>query len=198
VTENHAKMAYKYVENESLKEGNADILLGEMDGCMLPIVETSIPEEGLDNRKCREVRWQEARLCMSRHPKEVSPVFYATLSGDVDRAGNLLYRAALKAGFGVKTEVHCIGDGACWIVAQVKRVFGSNASYLIDFYHISEYLSDAAEHSWTSEKAEWLHRSQDLLKANKHEDLLVIIKRRMAVEAEEEESPVQKCYRHCK
>jgi len=203
VTENHAKMAYEYIEKEDLQEGQASVLLSEMDGSMIPIVETSLLEGEFDKRKCRKTRWQEARLCMAREPNKVTSFFYSTL-GDVDRAGDLLYRVALKAGFGAATQVHFVGDGAPWIVNQVRRVFGSQASYLVDFYHITEYLSEAAEHSWTSEKKEWLHRSQSLLKSNEHKDLLANIRLRMPLdyiteellEDRKEESPVQKCYRY--
>ena len=48
--------------------------------------------------------------------------FYATM-GDVERAGCLLYRAALRVGLGDKTKIHGIGDGAKWIVAQMQRRF---------------------------------------------------------------------------
>ena len=55
--------------------------------------------------------------------------------GDVDRAGDLLYRAALRVGFGPKTKVHGLGDGARWIDDQMKRVFSKQVKYLVDFYH---------------------------------------------------------------
>lgn len=98
-----------------------------MDGSMLPIVETGIPEEGWDSRKCKETKWKEARLCMAKHPGQVTPVFYATL-GSVDRAGDLLYKAAKRAGLGPKTYVHGLGDGAKWIEIQMRlktRRYGS-------------------------------------------------------------------------
>lgn len=74
VTENHAKKAYEYVDKQSFKDGKADLLIDVMDGSMLPIVETGIPQEGWDSRKCRKTRWQEARLCMTKHHKEVTPL----------------------------------------------------------------------------------------------------------------------------
>ena len=87
--------------------------------------------------------------------------------GDVERAGNLLYRAALRVGFGPKTKVHGLGDGAKWIEDQMARIFGNQVKYLVDFYHTSEYLAKAAEHSWTSQKVEWRQEQQQLLKQKK-------------------------------
>jgi hypothetical protein len=200
VTGNHAKMAYEYIEKQSFKDGKADIIISEMDGSMIPIVETNIPEEGLDNRKCKEVRWQEARLCMARHPKEVTPVFYATLGG-VDRAGDLLYLAAKRAGLGPKTYVHGLGDGAKWIEIQMRLKFQNRVKYLVDFYHMSEYLAEAANHGWNSEKEQWLKEKQVLLKENKHEQVLESIRVRLPLDwdskqKEEEGTPVEKCYKY--
>jgi hypothetical protein len=36
--------------------------------------------------------------------------------------------------------VHCVGDGARWIANQVEEKFGSNGTYLIDFYHLCQEL----------------------------------------------------------
>ena len=110
--------------------------------------------------------------------------------GDVDRAGNLLYRAALRVGFGPKTKVHGLGDGAKWIEDQMKRVFGNQVKYLVDFYHVSEYLAKAAEHSWTSQKNEWRREQQELLKESKHKEVLKTLRKRLPAdwEAKNEET----------
>jgi hypothetical protein len=203
VTENHAKTAHEYVgkqKRQFFEQGKADILICEMDGSMVPIVETSIPDARSDNRKCKEVRWQEARLCMSRHPKEVIPIFYATL-GCTDEAGDLLHLAAKRAGMGPKTYIHGLGDGARWIEMQMRLKFQNRVKYLVDFYHMSEYLAEAANHSWTSEKEKWLKEKQALLKENKHELVLESIRVRLPLDwdpkqKEEEGTPVEKCYKY--
>lgn len=182
---------------------------------MIPVVDTAIPKEGKpDKRKCRMTRWQEARLCFARGAKQLTPIFYATM-GDVDRAGDLLYRAAIRVGFGPKTKVHGLGDGAKWIEEQMSRVFGNQVKYLVDFYHTSEYLAGAAEHSWESQKVEWRKEQQELLKQSKHQEILETIRRRLPIdweakqefkksrkrskevsEKKEQETPVEKCYRY--
>lgn len=166
IVENHAKNIFEFVESDTFEEGTAQQIVSEMDGSMIPVVDTAIPKEGKpDKRRCRSLRWQEARLCFARGAQQLTPVFYATM-GNVERAGNLLYRAALRVGFGPKTNVHGLGDGARWIEDQMRRVFGKQANYLVDFYHTSEYLAKAAEHSWKSQKDEWRREQQELLKAN--------------------------------
>ena len=42
-------------------------------------------------------------------------------------------------------KVHAVGDGAPWIVGQVEARFGDQGRYLIDFYHVCEYLAAASE-----------------------------------------------------
>ena len=210
IVENHAKNIFEYIEKEIFEEGPAQQIIAEMDGTMVPVVDTAMPKEGKpDKRKSRNTRWQEARLCFARGAKQLTPVFYATM-GNVERAGDLLYRAALRAGFGQKTKVHGLGDGARWIEEQMKRVFGNQVKYLVDFYHTSEYLANAAKHSWTSEKDVWLKEQQGLLKGNQHKKILETLRRRLPIEWElkkrskseakqeekDPETPVEKCYRY--
>jgi hypothetical protein len=215
ITENHAKNIFEFLENEKFEEGKAQQIIAEMDGSMIPVVDTAVPKEGKpDKRKCRVTRWQEARLCFSRGAQQITPIFYATM-GNVERAGDLLYRAAVRTGFGSKTKVHGLGDGAKWIEEQMRRVFGGQVKFLVDFYHTSEYLAAAAEHSWSSQKAEWRTEQQELLKQSRHQKILEAIRCRLPVdweakqeakkaqkkskekpERKEEESPVEKCYRY--
>ena len=88
--------------------------------------------------------------------------------------------------------------------------------YLVDFYHTSEYLAKAAEHSWTSQKVEWRQEQQQLLKQSKHQDVLDGLRKRLPIDFEKqqeskkskrkskerlseekvEETPVEKCYRY--
>ena len=109
-----------------------------------------------------------------------------------------------------------MGDGAKWIEDQMARIFGNQVKYLVDFYHTSEYLAKAAEHSWTSQKVEWRQEQQQLLKQSKHQDVLDGLRKRLPIDFEKqqeskkskrkskerlseekvEETPVEKCYRY--
>ena len=215
ITGNHAKNISEFLENEKFEDGKAQQIVAEMDGSMIPVVDTEVPKDGKhDKRKYRTTRWQEARLCFSRGAQQVTPIFYATM-GDVERAGDLLHRAAVRTGFGPKTKVHGLGDGAKWIEEQMGRVFGKQVKFLVDFYHTSEYLAAAAEHSWSSQKIEWRKQQQELLKESRHQEVLEAIRRRLPVdweakqeskkaqkklrikqEKKEEETPLEKCYRY--
>jgi hypothetical protein len=119
-----------------------EYIIAETDGSMIPIVDTDGEEP--DRRKNRSCRWKEARLTLC-HPKgSVTSVFGCTL-GSPDAAGDRMYGCAIRSGMGQKTKVHCIGDGAPWVREQTDRVFGGQGTFLIDFYHLCGYLSDASE-----------------------------------------------------
>src|SRR3989442_5876133 len=74
-----------------------------------------------------------------------------------------------------RTKLHGLGDGAVWITNQIDLKFGTQATYLVDFYHLCEYLSAAAsaitapanKDAWMDEKKNWLkdNRSPDVLEA---------------------------------
>jgi hypothetical protein len=95
------------------------------------------------------------------------------------------------------------------------RVFGNQVKFLVDFYHTSEYLAAAAEHSWSSQKIEWRIEQQGLLKQSQHQKVLEVLRCRLPMdweakqeakktkkkskeksEKKEEETPVEKCYRY--
>ena len=55
-----------------------------------------------------------------------------------------VHAGAAKAGFGPGSRLHAVGDGAPWIANQVKARFGTQGTYLVDFFHTCEYLGAAA------------------------------------------------------
>ena len=213
IVKNHAQQIFEFVEQETFEEGSAQLIVAETDGSMIPIVDTAILKKGKpDKRRSRSLRWQEARLCFARGAQQLTPVFYATM-GSVERTGDLLYRAALRVGFGPKTKVHGLGDGARWIEDQMKRVFSHRVKYLVDFYHTSEYLAKAAEPGWLSQKVEWCINQQNLLRESRHKEILKTLHSRLPIdwerkkdrksqkksensEAKKQETPVEACYRY--
>lgn len=137
--------------------------LAEMDGSMIPIVQIA---EGVgDKRRRRQVCWQEARLCLAGVP-ESQQRFYGATMGSVEQAGREWKAAAVRAGVGLSTRVHCVSDGAAWIIHQAHEQFGSQATYVVDFYHVSEYLAAAAKAVAPAAAQSWLHEQQRRLKAN--------------------------------
>ena len=62
------------------------------------------------------------------------------------------------------SPVHALGDGASWIVAQIENVFGKQANYLIDFYHLCDYLAAAAKVCDSKAPQTWLNLQKKRLK----------------------------------
>jgi len=141
-------------------------VIAETDGSMIPIVDTTPLETGAaggDRRKTRHVRWQEARLSLAHAQGSVTPRFAATFE-EPDVVGEQLRDCAVRVGFGPTSRVHSVGDGAPWIVNQVQRVFGPQGRYLVDFYHVSEYLAAAAPRCAPDTPTQWLAQQQAQLK----------------------------------
>jgi hypothetical protein len=129
------------VEANSLPRGGVAQVIAQTDGCLIPIVKTA-KKGAKDGRKRRQVDWQEARLSLAYRAGSLKKAYRATLKG-VEVAGRQLLSCAQGVGAGHKSQIHCVGDGAGWIVRQVEERFGGQANYLIDFYHVSEYLAKA-------------------------------------------------------
>ena len=116
------KNVFDFIEKENPKKGTAQQVVAEMDGSMIPVVDTAIPEEGkADRRRGRTLRWQEARLCFARSAKLITPIFYATM-GNIERAGNLLYKAALR--------VNWTKDTSSWFRRWCEMDRGANDTHI--------------------------------------------------------------------
>lgn len=200
ITEKHGEKAAALQEClcEIPETQGAESVVAEMDGSMIPVVTTGQSSSGChDRRKDRRVEWKEARLTLA-HPKgPVSPVYGVTLGGP-DEAGDLLLDCSVRAGLGANTHVHCVGDGAPWIADQVSRVFGLQADYLIDFYHLCEYLAAAAPVCAPLAHKEWLEQQQVKMKDNQVTQVLATLERHMEPEPSGKESPVRKCCHYIK
>ena len=176
-------------------KNQARCLIGEMDGAMIPIVIFEA-NESLDKRKWRKTGWKEARLSVAREHKSLTKIFLATL-GSTDRAGDLLGRCAKRLGYNEQTKMHCLGDGAFWIREQVEKVFGIKGNYLVDFFHLSEYLSGASEKCDMQKAREWLKERQTEMKEGKIEEVLSILRRcEKVADVNDENDPVKKCLRY--
>jgi hypothetical protein len=169
--------------------------IGEIDGSMVPIV--TIDAEAGDKRKQKTLQWQEARLVLVHAQGRVTPKFAATFGGSVEESGDALLSCAVAAGFGTTTQVHGVGDGAVWIAEQFAATFGPQASYLVDFYHVCDYLAKAATICAPDAPHAWMETQKGLLKNN--EGLGVLTQLRGYLEAEEvvnDHAPVRACFRY--
>ena len=103
------------------------------------------------------------------------------------------------AGFGANSHVHAVGDGAPWIVGQVEERFGLQGSYLIDFYHVCEYLSEAAKAMTPDLAAQeaWMDAQEDALKTGRLEKVLQrLASHREPPEVDDDRAPIRRCHRY--
>lgn len=153
-------------------------LITQMDGSMIPIVDTT-PDadapEPIDRRTTRKLGWKEARLGFARSPQQTVPIFSSTL-GDVDEAGAQLLDSAIRAGLGVDTFVHGVGDGASWIALQMEARFGQPGRFLLDFYHLCDYLAHASRVCAPNDPQTWMHQQKSRLKQNHFRAVLKALK----------------------
>ena len=166
------------------------VLVAQIDGSMIPTLKPA--QSGGDKRKARAVEWREVRACLARDRDSATPLFGATLAS-AEVAGLLWREVAQSAGFNESTRVHAIGDGAPWIVPQVQKHFGPQASYLVDFYHVSEYLAAAAPPLKNTQS--WLKKQQGHLLENKTDLVLRSLARRVEPPSAVER-PVAKAHRY--
>jgi len=177
VTEQHgAAMLVRHQQcREWPNEAGVATLITEMDGSMLPVVETVNPVAAAtprDRRKTRQLSWKEVRLCLAHEPGRETPVYFGATTGSVTEAGEQWRECTIVAGAGKKTKFHGLGDGAVWITEQMDLTFGARGHYLLDFYHLCDYLSAAAETVAGDDKAEWMEEKKNCLKENRSQDVL--------------------------
>jgi len=205
ITEHHAQEVTNLGDAFGLPSNSpADVVIGESDGSMIPIVETSIPakaessDELPDRRKHKRLFWKEARLSMAHAKGSVTPIFAGTMDS-VEVAGQQLLSCVTTAGATEKTKVHCVGDGARWIANQVEEKFGSNGTYLIDFYHLCEYLSAAAPYCTMGDKEVWLKAQKEALKLSEYSRVINALQPYLEPSTtEDSQAPVRACHRYIK
>ncbi|MDR1934638.1 MAG: hypothetical protein LBS49_03490 [Candidatus Accumulibacter sp.] len=147
-------------------EPGAERIIAERDGGLVPIMEPEASQS--DRRKGKPLRWKEAKIALA-HPQGSQTLSYGgTLEGDAEQAGQRLFDTACRAGLGHRSQRHAVGDGAGWIAEQVEERFGQNGRYLLDFYHVCDYLNAAAQaivpvgeaHGWMETQKDRLKRGQ--------------------------------------
>jgi hypothetical protein len=169
-------------------------LLSQTDGSMVPLVESS--QKSPDQRKNKSLLWGEARLSVARRPDSVTPRFAATMA-EAQEAGAVWLDCVKRAGGGTKTMIHCVGDGAAWIVEQARLRFKEQGNYLIDFYHVSEYLAAAGGVLAGSQAKRWLAKQQERLKENQVAKIIEELEPQIeGREIKDEEAPVRRCHRY--
>jgi hypothetical protein len=145
----------------TLPSQGEDCVVVEADGSMLPIAAF---EEGPDRRRTKTVQWREFKLCAARSAGSSSTCYGGSFCGAEEFAPKW-ERCALGAGWGAQSRIHGVGDGAEWLEKTFQGSFGAQGSYLLDFFHLSEYLAEAGKAVDADDG--WLKRQQKLLKESK-------------------------------
>jgi hypothetical protein len=172
-------------------------IVAQIDGGMIPVVEPN-PEQK-DKRKGKKLSWKEAKISLAHAKGSCTPVYGGGIEGGVEAAGRRLFECAVRAGFGAGSRVHAVGDGAPWIAGQIEERFGDQGSYLIDFYHVCEYLSAAAKMiaPETAAGKIWIEAQKDALKTGRVDEVLgALAPHREAPEMSDDQAPIRTCHRY--
>jgi len=195
-TLHHAHRAKKQMEAEysktfrTLPQKGPTHVIAQADGTMI----CTVPK---GKRKAKRPRqWREMRLVAAEAQGSLTPVFAATF-GDPSEVGARWGHCAKDAGWGLETQIHVVGDGAEWIRLQSAEVFGNQCSFLIDFFHLSQYLAAAGEICRASSPKRWLKTQQNRLKRGAAQMVLKEMKPYLeAPSVTDEQAPVRCAYRY--
>lgn len=141
----------------ALPAAGAAQVIAEADGTMICTVAA-----GKRNGK-RPREWQEMRLVAAQAQTSATTVYAATF-GSVAEVGRRWGHCARNAGWGLKSQIHAVGDGADWIRRLSREIFREQGTFLCDFYHVSEYLGAAALTCAPSRAHPWRRTQQKRLR----------------------------------
>lgn len=194
ITEHHAQAIY---EQETAREEvtgakNSRTFIGEIDGSMVPVVEVS--PDAQDKRQGKTLLWKEVRLCLVHPVGSATPSFGGHFAGGAEESGRQWARCAAKAGLGPGSHLHAVGDGAAWITSQLDLRFGTQGAFLVDFFHLCEYLGEASKVCAASDPKAWMEKQKSRLHANQVDAVLEALA--PWVEADHDDHPVTACDRY--
>ncbi len=197
ITEGHGQQLHgkpELVQGPASVAGGVAQIIAEIDGSMIPIVSLDPAQEG-DQRKARQIGWKEARLVLAYEPGVTEPLFGVT-TGSVTQAGDELGFCAACLGWDAATWVHTVGDGARWIADQTERLFGAQGSYLVDFYHLCDYLAAASKSCAVDHRA-WYQTQKAHMKAGDLPAVLAALAPHVEpVAVNDADAPVRACRRY--
>lgn len=162
-TLHHAQRAEQILQQEyaqpfrALPAAATPYVVAQADGSLVCTVAPG-------TRKGKRPRdWKEIRLAAAQAAGKAE-TFYAATFGDVQEVGRRWAHCARRAGWGLNSQIHALGDGAEWIRLQTREVFGAQGTFLCDYFHVSEYLAAAAPSCRAQAPQRWRHTQQDRLK----------------------------------
>ena len=192
----HAHRAREKLEDQyaqpfrTLPPVGAEHLIAEADGTMICTVAPG-PRKGKRPRQ-----WKEMRLVAAQALGKVETVYGATF-GEVAEVGRRWGHCVREAGWGLNSQIHGLGDGAEWIRLQMQEVFGAQGRFLCDFFHVSEYLGDAAPSCRAHAPGPWRRMQQKRLKRGASAQVIAALAEHLEPEGTpEENAPVRNGHRY--
>lgn len=129
--------------------------------------------------------------------KDRASVVYGATFGSVEETGLRWGHCTREAGWGLNSQIQAMGDGAEWIRLQSQEVFGTQATYLCDFFHVSEYWGGAAQSCRPAKPNAWRRTQQKRLKRGVVLKICADLEPHLeAVGTPEEEAPVRNAHRY--
>lgn len=192
----HAQRAAQKLEQEYQKPFRilpavgAEHVIAEADGTMICTVAPG-------KRKGKRPRdWKEIRLTAAQAQGKEETIYAATFGG-VDEVGRRWGHCARSAGWGLNSQIHALGDGAEWIRLQTQEVFGQQGRFTCDFFHVSEYLGEAAESCNAKTPDRWRRIQQARLKRGACEKVIEALAEHVEPKATpDEQAPVRNGHRY--
>jgi hypothetical protein len=174
----------------ALPAQGAEQVVGEADGTILRTVAPG-PRKGKRPRNFEEIRLVAAQA------KDSATTVYGATFGSVEEAGRRWGHCVREAGWGLNSHIHTLGDGAEWIRLQSQDVFGEQATFLCDFYHVSEYLGAAAPSCRQHNPHQWRRTQQQRLRRGAIDKVIGALEEHLEPgTTPEEEAPVRNGHRY--
>jgi hypothetical protein len=165
-------------------------VIAEADGTMICTVQPG-PSKGKRPRQ-----WQEMRLVAAQAKDSATTVYGATFES-VEETGRRWGHVTRAAGWGLNSRIHAVGDGAEWIRRQSREVFGAQAHFLCDFFHVSEYLGAAAPLCRPAQPDQWRRTQQHRLKRGDVPKVMAALAQHLEAQAvPDEDAPVRTGHRY--
>ena len=165
-------------------------VIAEADGTMICTVEPG-PRKGNRPRQ-----WRERRL-VAAQARGSTTTGYGATCGSVEETGRRWGHVTRAAGWGLNSRIHTVGDGADWIQLQSREVFGGQAHFLCDFFHVSEYLGAAAPVCRPAQPDQWRRTQQQRLKRGAVPKVLAALAEQLEAEATpDDQAPVRAGHRY--
>jgi hypothetical protein len=195
-TLHHAQRAAEILNKEYeqpfrvLPAAGAQQVIAEADGSMV----CTVTGGSRKSKKPRE--WKEIRLTAAQGSGSTEK-FYAATFDEVAEVGRRWGHCARRAGWGLNSQIHALGDGAEWVRLQTSEVFGSQGTFLCDYFHVSEYLADAAPSCRAKTPDQWRRIQQKRLKRGALEKVIHALAEHLEpADTPEESAPVNNAHRY--